>query len=130
VYKSRSLNYGRTQMNPIHAIRCYYIRSILILSFHLRLCFTSSVFPSGIQNKNVVCITHISHACYMQLPSHHPAYGHFDNTGKECEVSRSVMYNSLRPPVISSPLYLNALFSITTANTVKLYSSRGATYRI
>jgi hypothetical protein len=86
----------------------------------------SSVFHSGIQNKNV-CTSHISHVCYMQFPLHPPEYGHFDNIGKECEVLSSLLCNSLRLPYTSSLLWLNVLFSITISNTVELYSSDGAT---
>jgi len=48
------------------------LRYIIILSSHLHLVFLSGLFPSGFPTKNFVCISHLSHACYMNCPFHRP----------------------------------------------------------
>jgi len=40
-----------SQMNPVHNIPSYSLRSILILYFHLRPGFPSGLFPSDFPNK-------------------------------------------------------------------------------
>jgi len=47
----------------------YYLRSIQMLSSHLFLSLPSDLFPSDFLT-NFVCISHLSHTCYMTHPSH------------------------------------------------------------
>jgi hypothetical protein len=49
-HKSPSLIPVQSQMNPVHSTPSY-LRSILILSTHLRLYLRSGLFPSGIHTK-------------------------------------------------------------------------------
>jgi len=35
--------------------------------------------PFGFCDQNFVCISHLSHACYMSLPSHPPRFNHCNN---------------------------------------------------
>jgi hypothetical protein len=49
-----------------------FLTSVLILSYHLRPALTCSDW-------NFVCISHLSHACYMHRPSHPHWYDHLNN---------------------------------------------------
>ena len=51
-------------------------RSTLMSSFHLRLALSVGHFPS---DKNIVCISHPSHACSMSRPVHRLWYDQFNN---------------------------------------------------
>jgi len=46
---------------PIH----FLVRSIEVLSSHLRLCFPRGLFPSGFSDQNFVCISLLYHSCYV-----------------------------------------------------------------
>jgi hypothetical protein len=58
--------------SPYHSI----LRSILILSSHLRLFLPSGLFPSGFPNKSYMhsCFPYV---CYKLFLSHHPLLDHF-----------------------------------------------------
>jgi len=53
-----------SQMNPVNTFPHYSLTSIPIISSHLRLAFTSALFPSGFRPK--FCMpSHFSRACYI-----------------------------------------------------------------
>jgi len=56
----------------------FSLRSILILSSHLRMSLSSGFFPSGFQIKILYSFL-ISHACYIPLPSRPPSLDHPNN---------------------------------------------------
>ena len=56
-----------SQINPVHTHPTFW-RLILILSFHLRLCHPSGLFPSGLSTKNPLC-TYLS-PLHATFPAH------------------------------------------------------------
>jgi hypothetical protein len=80
----------RTQSTPSHPIS---LRSILILSLHLRLCL-----PFRFSDQKLVCISHRSHACYMLSPFHPTWLNHPDNiwpSSAPCSQTPSVLCSFL-----------------------------------
>ena len=74
-----SLSLGRSiQSIPPHPTS---LRSILILSFHLRLGLPSGLFPSGFPNQNPVYASPLPYTGCMPLPSDSSRYDHPNNTG-------------------------------------------------
>jgi len=74
-----SLSWARSvQSMPLHPPSW---RSILILSYHLRLGLPS-VFPSGFSTKNPVYTSPLPHTCYMPRPSHSSRFDHPNNIYK------------------------------------------------
>jgi hypothetical protein len=57
-----------SQMHPIHASHPISLRSILILSSHLRLYLLTDLFPSRFPTI-ILYTSHLSHACYMPRTS-------------------------------------------------------------
>jgi hypothetical protein len=58
-----------SHINPIHTIPSY-LRSILILSRHLRLGLPSGLFPSGFLINILYAFLFSPHSCYMPRSSH------------------------------------------------------------
>jgi hypothetical protein len=57
---------------PVHTIpSCLSLRSILILSTHLRLCLPTGLFPSGFTTVSYMH-SYSPHSCYMPCPIHPP----------------------------------------------------------
>jgi hypothetical protein len=65
VHKSPQLVPILSQINPIHTIP---LRSILLLSTHLRLRLPSRLLP----HQYPICIPLLHHSCYMPYPFHPP----------------------------------------------------------
>ena len=65
----------------IHSILSHpvFFRSVLVLFSHQCLCFSSSLFLSAFPTKYPVCMSHLSHMCYMPRPCHHPWLNHPDS---------------------------------------------------
>jgi hypothetical protein len=74
VHKSPSLVSILSQIDPVHTTPDY-LRSILILSTHLRLRLPSGPFPSGFPT-NILYAFLFPHSCYMPCPSHPPWFDH------------------------------------------------------
>jgi hypothetical protein len=58
-----------SQVNPVHTL-LYYLRSILILSFHLSIGLLSGSFLYVFFFLSTDTHTFLSHACYLPGPSH------------------------------------------------------------
>jgi hypothetical protein len=55
-----------SQMDPVHSLPSYLLRSVLVLSSHSSLSLVSSVIASfKIFQPNFICITYLSYTCYM-----------------------------------------------------------------
>ena len=54
-------------------------RSILILSYQLRLVFPSGLFPPGFSHQNPVCTSPVRHTCYTPRPSF-SSFDHWNTT--------------------------------------------------
>jgi hypothetical protein len=70
VHKSRPLVPISSHINPVHA----NLRSILILSTHLRLGLPSGLF--WLSQQYPTCNPLRPNSCYMPFPSHHPWLDH------------------------------------------------------
>jgi hypothetical protein len=60
-----------SQMNPVRNFSPYFPKSIPILFSHLRLRF-----PSRLSDRNFVCISHLTHACFTPGLSNPPWLDH------------------------------------------------------
>jgi len=79
VQNSPSLVPMLNQMNPFHTFpQCLLLRSIPILSSHLRLDLPSSL-PFRFSDQNFLCMYHLFHACYITRPSHPSWFDHPNN---------------------------------------------------
>jgi len=56
--------------NLVHTFHLVSVRSILILSFHLRLDLPSGFFPASFFSQNSVYISYLSHSCYIPSSSY------------------------------------------------------------
>jgi len=60
--------YHKLDESSPHHHTLFILRSILILSSHLRLDLPSRLFPWGFQTNSSIC--HLSHVCYISCPPH------------------------------------------------------------
>jgi len=69
----------QSEMIPVQTFLPYfsYIHSNIIFPFTHRSSKRS--LPFSFSNQNIVCISHLSHACYMARPSHPPWFDHPNN---------------------------------------------------
>jgi hypothetical protein len=72
---------------------CIYLRSILRLSFHLRLGLPSGLFPSFFQAK-ILCFSHLTLACYMTGPCRPPWFYHLSNIWRSLQVTKLLVVQS------------------------------------
>jgi hypothetical protein len=79
------------------------LRSILILSSCLRIGLPSAL-PFRFSDPNCVCISHLSHVCYMTRPSHLPSLYHLIIFGEVYKLWSCSFCSLLQPPSISSLL--------------------------
>jgi hypothetical protein len=93
-----------SQMDPVHILTPYYIRSILILPFHLYLHLPSSLFPLCFLTKILYAI-HITPMCATCL-------AHVLWSSLLCSFLQSL-------PLLGLDIFLRSLFS----NTLSPYSS-------
>jgi hypothetical protein len=81
---TRSLPWARSiQSIPSHPIS---LRSILILSTHLRLCLRSSLFPSGFATNILYAV--LPHSCYMPCPFQPLWFDHSYYTWRRVQVMK------------------------------------------
>jgi hypothetical protein len=59
-----------SQLDPVYAPIFHFLKSILILSSHLRLCVLSGLFPSGFPTKTLYTPLSSLYTCNMPCPSH------------------------------------------------------------
>jgi hypothetical protein len=115
-----SLSWARCiQSTPSHPV---FIRSILILSSHLRLDLPSVLFISALKQK---CYIHFAscYACSIPRPSH-SWLDHPNNIWRRVQVMKLLITQlSLRSPVTSSLLGLSILLSTLFLNTLSLCSN-------
>jgi hypothetical protein len=85
----RALHWPLSWARSIQSILLYpiYLRSILILSTHLRLGLPSSLLFSGF-HQYPTCISLLSHSYYMPCPSHLPRFDHSNYTWQRIQVMK------------------------------------------
>jgi len=101
------------QSMPPHPTSC---RSILLLSYHLRLGFPSGLFPSGFPTKTLytplsICATCPTHPIVLNLITQ-------PILGKEYRSLSSLLYSFLHSPVTLSLLGPNILLSTLFSKTL------------
>jgi len=67
--RARHWSLSDNHMNEIHNLQTYFVRSILILSFNLRLGLPSGLLPLGLQVKFFI---HLSLSHMLHNPHSHP----------------------------------------------------------
>jgi hypothetical protein len=92
------------------------LRTILRLSYHLRLGHLTGIFPSHFPTKTPYALLFSPMPC----PSHPPWLGLF---AEECEVRNSSLSSFLQPPIMSSLFSPNILLSTLFSVTLNLCSS-------
>jgi hypothetical protein len=78
-------------------------------------------------NQNIVCISHLSHACYMLRPSHHPSFITLIIFGEACNLwsfsldglTQSFATSALLGSIFSSTLF--SKFHTHTKQQIKVY---------
>jgi hypothetical protein len=63
----------------LHSSHSIPLKSITILSSHLRVCRSSGQLPFRFSDQNIVCISHLSHLCYMPRPYNPPWFDPHNN---------------------------------------------------
>jgi len=106
-------------MHPVHTLTTYFpqIHSNIILPPTLRTSKLSLPFRFFYQN--FVCISHLTHVCYMPHPCRSPWLDHPNNSWSVQLMKLLIM----QPPVISSLLHPHILLSTQFSNTINLCSS-------
>jgi hypothetical protein len=100
-----------------------YLRSIFILSSHLRLGLPGGLFPSDCPTTILYAFL-ISYACYMSRPFHSPWFDHLNNIyGEAYKLWSSSLCSLLQPPATSSLLGPHRLLSTLSLDSVNLCSS-------
>jgi hypothetical protein len=79
VNKSPPLDPILSQLNPVPPSIRISLRSILMLSSHLRIGLPSGLFTIGPPNQNSVNTSSLSHACHMSHPPRPPWFNHPNN---------------------------------------------------
>jgi hypothetical protein len=78
--------------------------------------------PFRFSNQNFVCISHLSHPCYMPCPSHAPWFDHTNIIWWSVHVMKLLIFRLLQPSntfSLDPNIFLSTLFS----NTLSLCSS-------
>jgi hypothetical protein len=72
-----------------------YLRSILILSFHIRLYLRSGILPSRFLTKIIYAFL-FPHQCYMPRSPHPPWLGHSNHTWRRVQVMKLLIMLNIR----------------------------------
>jgi len=112
-----------SQINPVHALRPTFWRTILILSFHLRLDLTSCLFPSCFPTKILYAplLFHIHATCTFYF-----IILDFITRiifGEGYKSFSSSLFSFLHAPATLSHLGPNILLNTLFPNTLSLHSS-------
>lgn len=89
-------------MNPVHITS--YLRSILILPFHLHnRCHRSFKIPC----QHLVCISRLSYICHVSCRSHSPWFDYSNNSLRDCWKPRKLVKIDCEPAGIWARYPLN-----------------------
>jgi hypothetical protein len=114
---TRSLHWSLSWARSIQSIPPHHIlRSMLILSSHLRLGLPSSSFLLAFPPKFHMHSAS-PHSCYMPCPSHTPWLDHSNYTCEEYKLWSSSLCSFLQPPVTSSLFGPNILLNTLVSNS-------------
>ena len=98
----------------------HFLKTHLIIIFHLFLGLPSGFIPSGFPTKTLYQASPLTNTRYMSRPSHSSRFYHSKNIGWGVEVIKLINIHS---PVTSSLLGPNILLSTLFSNTLSLRSS-------
>jgi len=65
------------QMHPVHTFLPYFPKIHFNIIFPSTPRYSEWSLPFRFSDQNVVCISRLSHACYMSRPSHAPWLNHY-----------------------------------------------------
>ena len=98
----------------------HFLKTHLIIIFHLFLGLPSGFIPSGFPTKTLYQASPLTNTRYMSRPSHSSRFYHSKNIGWGVEVIKLINIHS---PITSSLLGSNILLSTLFSNTLSLCSS-------
>jgi hypothetical protein len=98
-----------SQKNQVHTLPSYFPNSNpnIILLYRPRSSEWS--FPFIFFDQNIVCISHLSHACYTPLQPHFPRFHYPSNILWNAQVTKFLVLKSSQPTYNSSSLIPNIL---------------------
>jgi hypothetical protein len=107
---TRALHWSLSRARLIQSLTSHptSLRSILILSSHLRLVLYSSLFPSGLPTK-ILYEFPSPHACYVPCQSHPPWLDHSNYLAKSTSFRNSSLRNFHHHSTVLSPSGPNIL---------------------
>jgi hypothetical protein len=90
------------RLHPVRAFPPYFCKIYLNVIVPSVPMFSTWSVPYRFSGQNFVCISHLSHACFMSHQAHHPWFVHFTLIiFGECEVWNLSLFSFLQAPVIS-----------------------------
>jgi len=100
-----------SHMHPIHTFPPIFLKIHSSITFPSTPSSSEWSLPVQFPEQNSVCISQLSHVCYMTCPSHLPWLDHSNSIWCSTQVMNLLIVNLIQPPATSSFLGPNILLS-------------------